>query len=238
MRIQPRATNVPEPPLSVVPAVWSRLPGLRLVLLVANGLDNGTARPMVGEALAERQAILRAAWAQAEPHTHPYLARWREILRQLGAEPDRHVVSIEALVRRALGDRPVTSINPLVDLVTVVSLRYLVPVAGWDLDQLGAEPTLGFTTGTERFVSLGTAGWEPVGAGELAYLSKAEVIARHFVGRPSEHGKITASTCRALVVVAIPAGRAPNLGSRIREALVGLMATHFGVAAESWILRE
>ncbi len=238
MKSRPRASTIDAPPLSVASAAWQRVPGLRLVLLVARGLDNHKARPVLVEALAERQAILRATWSYAAPLDHPHLSCWHDVLPTLDGQPDRPGSSVERLVHRALSDRPAGSTNPMVDLLEVLSLRFLVPIMAWDLDQLAAEPTLGFTTGAERFVGRGTAGWEPVAAGELAFLSTPDVIARPFVGRLAKHGKITASTHRTLAVAAVPRGRAPNLASRIGEALTSLVAVHFGIAARTWILRE
>lgn len=227
----------PFEPVLVSPPVWARLPGLRLVVVRVGGFDNQTPNPRLAAALAVRQAVLRRGWSSAPAHDHPHLACWRQMMRSIGVKPGKQPASIEALVRRALGSRRLDSINPLVDLYHVVSLRYLLPAGGWDLEALGARPALRFTDGGERFRALGAETADSVGAGELAYTAGRQVITRHFVWRQSERGKITAATRQALLVAEVPVSREPNLAERVRESFHTLIEQHFGVSPWTWILR-
>lgn len=230
-------------PVRVSSKVWARLPGLRLVVGVVRDLDNRGPRPSLRSALALRQSVLRNAWtrnawASNRPHEHPHLACWREIMREIGVKPGKKPASVEALVRRALGTSPVGPINPLVDLLNVISLRYLLPTGGWDLAVLSRQPALRFTDGGERFGALGGDSLESVEAGELAYVVGQRVITRHFVWRQSELGKITEDSRDALVVVEVPGARERNLAEQVRSTLQSHLETHFGVSAWTWILRE
>ena len=226
------------PPLAVDPRLGERLPGLGLVVVEVAGLDNHQPTPVIAEALAERQGLLRAQWPYSSAAAHPHLAAWRETMRAIGVKPGKKLSSIESLVRRAVSDRPLTSINPLVDLYHLVSLRHLLPAGGWDAESLPGRLTLRFTRGGERFLALGAEREETVAADELAYVAApAQVVTRHFVWRQSEHGKITADTRHAILVAEVLAGRAPNLASRVRDAFCTLLLEHFGVTARTWILR-
>ena len=78
---------------------------------------------------------------------HPRIASWREAYRAFGAQPSKFRSSIEAMVRRALRHQELPSINALVDIGNVISLRYLVPTGGHAIDDLTQDIALRPATG-------------------------------------------------------------------------------------------
>ena len=92
----------------------------------------------------------------------PRLASWREAFRQLGYKPGDFRPSIEALLRRVLRGQELPSINALVDIGNIVSLRHLLPVGGHAIDVLTRDIALRPASGAEEFRSLRFAGEQSI----------------------------------------------------------------------------
>jgi len=86
---------------------------------------------------------------------HPHIAVWRSAYQQFGVKPKKYPSSIENLVRRVLNGYTIGHINTLVDLYNQVSLKYLLPVGGEDLDQTQGDIVLRFA-GDSSCASPGT----------------------------------------------------------------------------------
>jgi DNA/RNA-binding domain of Phe-tRNA-synthetase-like protein len=222
--------------LKVAPEVWERLGRMRLVVVTAAGLENGTPRPAVETELSKVESELRRAWGYPNPQSHPRLAAWRDVFRCLGVSRKRHQSSVEALVRRVLGGRNLPRINPLVDLYNMLSLRHRVPAGGLDLDALRGDLVLGFTRGGEPFRELGSEETVAVAEGELAYADDQGILTRHFVWRQSERAKVSPSTRRVLLVSEVLEAVEVGVEDAVATDLVGGLWRHFGVEAPSAIL--
>jgi len=77
--------------------------------------------------------------------------RGAEVFRRFGAKPQRTPCSAEALRKRALRDRRLPSIDPVVDLYNAISIEYAVPVGGENLAAYVGQPKLTVADGTEAF---------------------------------------------------------------------------------------
>lgn len=218
------------------PAVWQRLPGMRIVVVAARGVDNATPRPAVEGELSAVESALRAGWEHPNPQSEPRIALWRDAFKALGISTKKHASSVEALVRRVLGGRDLPRISPLVDLYNAVSLRHRVPAGGWDLGDLQGDLRLGFTAGGEPFHELGGDATDLVEAGELAYRDDDEVVTRHFVWRQAERGKVTPATRDVFLLSEILGGIGDEVAAAVRADLVEGLRRHFGIAATSAIL--
>lgn len=219
--------------------IWRRFPGLRVILVWADGIDNRGERPELDHDLEETTNRLRGGWSFPNPQTHLHIAAWREAIKSTGFSGKKFPSSIEALTRRVLSGNGLAPINPLVDFYNRVSLSHLVPAGGWDLDTLdgeGADLRLALTAGGERFRALGAA--EPVGVepGEAAYLVGEQVVTRHFVWRQSDLGKLTHETSRALLISECLGAVSDAVARAVVEDLETGLARHFGAEPRSTVL--
>jgi hypothetical protein len=117
----------------------------------------------------------------------PRLKSWREAYRSFGAKPSEFRSSIEALVRRVLRGDPLPSINALVDIGNVVSLRYLVPAGGHAIDVLTGDITLRPATGREEFTPFGSDKMEHPLPGEVIFAEGNVVLTRRWTWRQANH---------------------------------------------------
>jgi DNA/RNA-binding domain of Phe-tRNA-synthetase-like protein len=131
----------------------------------------------------------------------PFVASWREVYRSFGTKPADYRPSAEALVRRAmkLGSLPV--INTAVDVYNAVSLKYLIPMGGFDINKVQGDIYLRFSHGGEAFTPLGPSEVEETYPGEVIYADDARVLTRRWNYRDCEETKITAETRNVVMFI-------------------------------------
>lgn len=84
------------------------------------------------------------------------IAATRKVYKALGKDPNRYRPSAEALCRRAVKESGLYTINTLVDLINLVSLRSGYSIGGFDLDRIdGGSITLGVGEEGEPFEAIG-----------------------------------------------------------------------------------
>ena len=163
--------------------VFARYPGYVRGVVLAYGVTNG---PSPEELLTRLRAVEGAISQQADLARlaeHPRIKAWREAFRQFGAKPSEHRPSIEGLARRALRGEPLPSINALVDIGNVISLRYLVPAGAHAIDAVTEDLVLRAAIGAEVFTALGSDAVEHPDPGEIIFAQGNRVLTRRWVWR-------------------------------------------------------
>jgi DNA/RNA-binding domain of Phe-tRNA-synthetase-like protein len=122
---------------------------------------------------------------------HPRIKPWRAAFSKLGISGSKFPSSIESMARRVLKEGPFPKINSLVDLYNSVSLRFLVPMGGHDLNTIEGNIYLRFSKGWEPFTPMGSSETTTVPKGELVYCDDREVLTRNWVWRQCEKDKVT-----------------------------------------------
>jgi DNA/RNA-binding domain of Phe-tRNA-synthetase-like protein len=196
------------------------------LVFVAN-IDNTTAVEESTEILARQVRETAARLPDEDLAAHPAIRPWREAYAKFGVKPSKTRSSIENVLRSAKAGR-LRSINPLVDLYNSVSLAYLLPVGGEDLDTIRGDVVLTRADGTESFLPLGAMEEEPPPPGAVIYRDDIGVICSCWNWREAERTKLTPETQRAVLVVeAIPPTTAAELGLAL-DALGNRVIAHLG----------
>lgn len=84
------------------------------------------------------------------------IADWRAAFSLFGVQPTKYRNAAEALLRRLTKKGDIPSINTLVDIGNLVSIRYGLPVAVFDTQSLTGALTVRFADGTEHYTELGS----------------------------------------------------------------------------------
>jgi len=179
---------------SIATELFSILPDLTIGVVVASGVDNRRSSKEVHELLAETVERMKRDFAVDKAQEHPRVKPWRTAFSKLGISGSKFPGSIESMARRVLRGDPFPEINPLVDLYNSVSLKYLVPMGGHDLDTLVGNIYLRFAEGWEPFTPMGGGETAVVPKGELVYRDDQEVLTRNWVWRQCEKDKATEKT--------------------------------------------
>lgn len=130
------------------------------------------------------------------------LAGWRGAFRLFGVDPTQYRSAVEALLRRLTKKGDIPSINAIVDSCNLVSIRYALPVAAFDLRHIHGVVTVQFANGNERFTPLGEAAAEHPEPGEVIFMDEAGlVVARRWCWRQSVESAAQETTQAALFTI-------------------------------------
>jgi DNA/RNA-binding domain of Phe-tRNA-synthetase-like protein len=187
--------------LHVHPDIFRKFPGAALGVVVAHGVNITGERPELMAQLRTEEGRVRELLRGAALTEHPHIAPWREAYRHFGAKPKDHPSSIENLVRRALKGEELPHINTLVDLYNLVSLKYLAPVGGEDLDKIVGDVWLTFAGEDEPAVRmLGEMEARAPKPGEVLYRDDAGAICRRWNWKEADRTKLTEATRNVFLV--------------------------------------
>jgi DNA/RNA-binding domain of Phe-tRNA-synthetase-like protein len=162
-------------------------------IVFALGVQNSPTPLALLAKIREVETDIRTRIKPEEVSTHPRLQSWREAYRSFGAKPSEYRSSIESLTRRALKE-PIPSINTLVDIGNLVSLRHLVPVGGHAIDVIRHDIELRRAQGDEDFVAFGTDVHEHPLVGEIIYVEDKTVLTRRWTWRQANHTLVVPET--------------------------------------------
>jgi len=184
------------------PDILARYPYLVGGLLLARGLKNGPTPDALHAAYeSEQQTVLKRLGNTALSEL-PALSAWRSAFRAFGVEPTQYRCAAEALLRRLTKKGDIPSINTLVDIGNLVSIRYALPVAVFDTKSLHGEITVHFADGSERFLPLGASEVEHPEPGEVVFSDESkQVLARRWCWRQSDDSAARESTSEAIITV-------------------------------------
>jgi lysyl-tRNA synthetase class 2 len=205
----------------ISPPILEKYPLAKFGVLVGKEVNNQLPSPEITALLRSIEAELKTKYTPDTLPTLPKIADWREAYRQFGFSPSAHRSSVEALLRRVIQGKELPSINPLVNLYNYISLKYLLPAGGDDLDKVEGELFLTFADGTEQFIMLGSDKPEPIKKGEVIYRDQKEVTCRSWNYRECEKTKITTNTRHVCLILE---GLEHTAASEIRAAIGELKA--------------
>ena len=188
---------------SVALDVFEQYPDLAIGVIIATGIENTAANPEIAECLRRAEEQVRPTLDAENSREHPHIAALQAVHRSFGSNPNKFPPSAQALVKRVLKGGALPSINPLVDIYNIISLRYIVCAGAEDIDACEGDIRLAFAEGTESFLPLGENIEDPPTKGELVNW------------REGDRTKITDSTKQAVVVIE---GFAPFSQEDLRKA--------------------
>ena len=223
---------------SIQQELFDNLTDLTIGVVVATGLDNTRPCPEIDRFLSQALEELRKDFPAEKVQDHPRIKPWRSAFTRLGISGSKFPSSIEAMTRRVLKGDPFPRINPLVDLYNSVSLKYLVPMGGHDLDTLQGDLSLQFAEGGEPFTPMGGGETVLVPKGELVYRDEQEVLTRNWVWRQCEKDKATEKTTSIFIPIDVLGEIGPVVAEEIIRELTRAIPVFLGGAVFSTLLNR
>ncbi len=170
--------------------------------MLGAGLQNGAAPPGLQRAYLEEQSRVLQRIGSMPLSKLETLAGWRAAFRQFGVDPTQYRSAAEALLRRLTKKGDIPSINPIVDICNLVSIRYGLPVAAFDRRSLQGTITVHFARGDERFTPLGETSAEHPEPGEVIFSDETGlVVARRWCWRQSDESAARSETGQVLFTI-------------------------------------
>lgn len=184
------------------PEILESFPMIRAGVILAQGLKNGPSPESLQTRFLEEQKATLARIGETPLSEIKSLAAWRKAFRGFGVKPTKYRSAPEALLRRLTKKGDIPSINTLVDIGNMISIRYALPSAVFDLHALQGGISVHFSDGTERFTPLFQKEAEQPVEGEVVFSDETDlVVARRWCWRQSDESAARESTTEAIIVL-------------------------------------
>ena len=213
---------------SIQKELFDILPDLTIGMVVAREVDNTRTSREIDALLAQAVEEMKNNFTGDKAQEHPRIKPWRTAFSKLAISGSKFPSSIESMARRVLKGDPFPKINPLVDLYNSLSLRYLVPMGGHDLDTMEGNIFLRFAEGWEPFSPMGGGETIVVPKGELVYRDDREVLTRNWVWRQCEKDKATEKTKNIFIPLDVLGEVGKERADEIIGELSGLIPRYLG----------
>ncbi len=214
--------------------LFGQYENLKIGVVICKNINNHLIQEDIVKKMDEVQNNIKEKFQNIELAEYPIIRKWRNIYKEFGEKKCRS--SVEALIRRTVNGNKIPSINPLVDIYNLISLKYEFPCGGEDLDTITSDMELTYANGTEEFLSLGVSKIENPNVGEVVYKFSNTIICRNFNYRESDITKLTENTKNAILVME-SVGEDSNLENAL-EDLAHLIQTHLSGTTKIAILNE
>jgi len=203
------------------PDIFARFPTLVGGVVFLENVQNHPASPELQQEFLDEQRRVRARVGNLSPSEIPALAAWRSAFRAFGVEPTKYRSAAEALLRRLTKKGDIPSINALVDVYNLISIRYSVPMAAFDTRQICAGITVRFADGSERFTPHDAPEVERPDPGEVIFVDENDLIfARRWCWKQSAESESQLDT--RSVILTIEAHH-PQAEADVRRAIDDLI---------------
>lgn len=223
----------------VAPKLFELFPEACFGVVVAEEVDNQTPNEAVAALLEAQARTLNQELGGSNVREHPHVAVWREAFRKLGLNPNKFPSSIEALAKRIAKKADLPSINKIVDLVNVLSLKYLLPMGAHDLQILPGDIELRPARPEDVFIPFGSTEAEPVDVGEIVYVTGNQVRTRKWVWRQGEKAKVVAATSQLFCPIDAFYGVTDQAARAAQEELSAMLKEYCGAKTrEFWVDKD
>jgi DNA/RNA-binding domain of Phe-tRNA-synthetase-like protein len=214
-------------------------PSTRGGVIYAQGLDNTSPSGSLNDAYHTEQRRVREEIGETPLSELPSLSAWRATFSGFGVKPTQYRNAAEALLRRLTKQGDIPSINALVDLANLVSIRHRLPIAVFDQAAATGLTTVRFAEGQERFTDLGSDAVTFPEPGEVIFVDEDhQVSARRWCWRQSHQSAARPSTVAALITVEGQHEAAASDVAHAMEDLRDLLARHQPAAEATWALLD
>jgi len=181
--------------------IFELFPDVKIGIVIARDIDNKAKDDL------DYSQLLRIGQVEAKEYLledtftdNPVVSVWRDAYRQFKTKKGARS-SIEAMLKRVQGGKPLTPINPLVDIYNMISLKYGMPCGGEDMDKFIGPVQLTLAKGDEAFIVLGSEESAPPNPGEVIYKDDAGAICRCWNWREAVRTMLTEETKNAFLCI-------------------------------------
>jgi DNA/RNA-binding domain of Phe-tRNA-synthetase-like protein len=219
------------------PEIIGQFPNLVGGIVLAKGMKNGPApEALCREFMAEQKAVNEQI-GDRPLSEFPAIQAWRRAFSQFGVEPTKYRSATESLLRRLMKKGDIPSINTLVDIGNLISIRYRLPVAVCDTRAVQGTVTVHFANGSERYRELGSDEVIHPPAGEVVFSDETGmVMARRWCWRQSAESAAQEDTTAAFITFEAQHEGGLHVVEQARQDLLALLQSYAGGEFESAVL--
>lgn len=206
-------------------------------VIVAGGLSNPPSPDALREQYIAEQRVVKARLGDTPLSELQTISAWRSAISAFGVPPTKYRSAAEALLRRLTKKGDIPSINTLVDIGNLVSIRYGLPVAVFDTRQIEGAITVRYADGSESFTELGSNQVVHPEPGEVIFADEKQMaVARRWCWRQSATSASNRETTQAIITVEAHHGSAQQDVPCAVDDLIELLQAYTGGTFSSAIL--
>ena len=218
-------------------AILERFPQTVGGVIIAKGMSNGASNEALLQAYQDEQQAVIERIGDTALSDLPTLSAWRSTFSAFGVNPTKTRSAPEALLRRLTKKGDIPSINTLVDIGNLVSIRYGLPVAVFDIRSLIGTLTVRFAGGDERYTAPGSNEIKHPDEGEVIFADETGLVfARRWCWRQSFQSAAKIDTTNAIIVVEAQHDRGYADIEKAQSDLLALLKQYAGGEFESTML--
>ncbi len=211
------------------PEILQTFPNIQAGVIFGQGMENGPSSELLQNEYLAEQEIVKNKIGETPLNELPSLAAWRAAFRQFGINPTKYRSASEALLRRLTKKGDIPSINSLVDIGNLISIRHAIPVAIFDTSKLNSGITVHFSSGKESFTPLFETESQNPEVGEVVFTDKTNmVVARRWCWRQSDESAARPETSSAIICTEAHHESAMDDVIKARDDLLSLLEKHVG----------
>jgi len=177
--------------------IFEKFPSFKRGIIVVNEITNAPSNKRIKKLLNKEieekmdQNLLEDELVKA----------WDEVHLKFGSNPNHFPPSIKSLLKRIAQGGGLPFINAVVALFNYISIKYLIPCGGDDVEKIEGNLRLGLAKGNEIFIPLGTTDKENPQPGEIIYFDDKtlNVMCRRWNWRNGDLTKITEATKKIVI---------------------------------------
>ncbi len=186
--------------LRLHPALRGDFPGLGATLLGLEGVSVHRQREDLEDFKIELSQRLRGTWDLESLKDEARVRAYRDFFWRVGIDPTKIRPAAEALLRRLLRNKPLPTINTLVDAYNLVSMETRIALAAFDNSTLSGDMFMRYAVEGEEFLGIGMK--TPVALrGKEIVVEDDEGLLAVYPYRDAERTKVTTDTSSVVIMV-------------------------------------
>ena len=166
-------------------------PNIICGIIIGKDLKNSKTLEKDKKRLRAAENSMRENFKVDQVRELPNVARYRDIMKTAGINPNRFPPSVEAMFKRILKGGQLPFINALVDLCNAISIEQVISLGAHDLIDIHDDLKVRFSREGDQFLPFGASEYENVDIGEIVFTSGNIVQTRKWIWRQRELGKTT-----------------------------------------------
>jgi DNA/RNA-binding domain of Phe-tRNA-synthetase-like protein len=218
-------------------AIIANYPHLVGGVMIASGLSNPPTSNTLREQYTAEQIAVKTRIGDTPLSEIESISAWRSAMSAFGVSPTKYRSAAESLLRRLTKRGDIPSINTLVDIGNLVSIRYALPVAIFDTRQMVTPITVRYADGNDTFTDLGSDEGGHPEPGEVIFADEKKMaVARRWCWRQSATSAASEHTTHAVITVEAHHRNGRADVERAVADLLSLLETYAGGTFSSAIL--
>jgi arginyl-tRNA synthetase len=171
-------------------SVFQKFPTLTIAVVIIKDFDNSKNREESVKILRNEEINLRNKFNTETLLKNNYITTYCDAFKKFGVDPGKFLPAHLALSKRVVEGFDLPDINSAVNIYNALSIKYLTPFGGEDLETLYGDFVLKFSEGGEQWIPIGGKKSKNAVAGELIWRDDFDLSTRALNWRQCDRTKL------------------------------------------------